>query len=253
LALHTANLAVASGAANINLIGHSRGAVQAIMAAWFIYAYGSRDLTVNIFAIDPVPGTGEWYGILTQLAPNVRNYVGIYSWDMGLQPADKPFMALVPRPNMKMLGLSDGKETVKLGSTWDALADNYQQVDPLEPGPALQPQGYELFACRGRHSTVAGNSTADSGYNPDDVSDSAPELRRRIHTDPFRFDAMGGGATRTSTLAYRPYVRRLSSISGRNPFNSYYMDNVVGDPPYRLAYPVTSERSDSGRVAWKFL
>jgi hypothetical protein len=285
LALHTANLAVASGAANINLIGHSRGAVQAIMAAWFIYAYGSRDLTVNIFAIDPVPGTGEWYGILTQLAPNVRNYVGIYSWDMGLQPADKPFMALVPRPNMKMLGLSDGKEAVKLGSTWDTLADNNQQVDPLEPGPALQPQGYELFACRGRHSTVAGNSTADSGYNPDDVSDavapvpelvyklargyltqwgasfldhsavadSAPELRRRIHTDPFRFDAMGGGATRTSTLAYRPYVRRLSSISGRNPFNSYYMDNVVGDPPYRLAYPVTSERSDSGRVAWKFL
>lgn len=284
LALHTANLALASGATTINLIGHSRGAAQAIMAAWFIYAYGSRDLTINIFAIDPVPGSGQWYGILTQLAPNVRNYVGIYSWDMCL-PLDKPFMAVVPRPNLRMLGKSDGSEAVKLGSTWDTLADNYQQDDPLAPGAALQPQNYALFACRGRHSTVAGNSTADSGYDPDNVSafvapvpqlvyklargyltqwgalfpspsavaDSVPALRRRLHTDPARFDAMGGGATRTSSLPGRPYVRRVSSISGRNPLNCYYMDNVVGDPPYRLAYPVTSERTDSGRVAWQFL
>jgi len=285
LALHTANLAVASGASNINLIGHSRGAVEAIMAAWFIYAYGSREITVNIFAIDPVPGTGDWYGILTQLAPNVRNYVGVYSWDMGIQPGDKPFMAVVPRPNLTMLGQADGKEAVKLGPTWDTLADNYQQADPLQAGAALQAQGYELFACRGRHSTVAGNSTANSGYNPDDVSgavapvpmlvyklarayltlwgdtfrdhsavkETVPVLRRRLHTDPAVFDAMGGGATRTSSLPYRPYVRRVSSISGRNPFNSYYMDDVVGDPPYRLAYPVTNERSATGRVAWKFL
>ena len=62
-----------------------------------------------------------------------------------------------------------------------------------------------------------------------------------------------GGGARTSSLPYRPYVRRVSSISGGNPFNTYYMDNVVGDPPYRLAYPVTSERTDTGRVPWKFL
>ena len=285
LALHTANLAVASGAKNINLIGHSRGAAEAIMAAWFIYAYGSRELTVNIFAIDPVPGTGEWYGILTQLAPNVANYAGIYSWDMSVEPLDKPFMAVIPRPTLRMLGKGDGSESVTLGSTWDTLADNYQQEDPLAPGAPLLPKNYDLFACRGRHSTVAGNSTADSGYDPDNVSafvapvpklvyklargyltqwgsvfpghsavgDSVPDLRRRIHTDPGQFDAMGGGATRTSMLPGRPYVRRLSSISGRNPFNCYYMDNVVGDPPYRLAYPVTTERTDTGRVAWQFL
>jgi len=285
LALHTANLALASGSRNINLIGHSRGAVEAIMAAWFIYAYGSRDISINIFAIDPVPGTGEWYGILTQLAPNVRNFAGVYSWDMGIQPFDKPFMAVIPRPNQAMLGLSDGAEDIALGSSWDTLADNYQQADPLQAGDALQPQGYQLFACRGRHSTVAGNSTTNSGYKPEDVDDSVapvpklvyklaracltqwgatfldysavgdsvPDLRRRIHTDPAPFDAMGGGATRTSNQPYRPYVRRLSSISGRNPFNSYYMDNLVGDPPYRLAYPVTSERNNTGRVAWTFL
>lgn len=285
LALHTANLAAASGATNINLIGHSRGAAEAIMAAWFIYAYGSRDITVNIFAIDPVPGTGEWYGILTQLAPNVRNYVGIYSWDMCIQPNDKPFLPAIPRPNKHMLGQSDGNETIKLGSTWDTLADYYQQEDPLAPGASLQPQGYELFACRGRHSTVAGNSTSDGRYSANNVnsfvapvpklvyklargyltqwgsvfpsnssvSESVPDLRRSLHTDPAVFDAMGGGGARTSSLPYRPYVRRVSSISGGNPFNTYYMDNVVGDPPYRLAYPVTSERTDTGRVPWKFL
>ena len=285
LALHAANLAAASGAKQINFIAHSRGAVEAIMAAWFIYAYGPRDIVVNIFAIDPVPGTGQWYGILTQLAPNVRNYVGIYSWDQCIQPGDKPFMAVIPRPNLRMLGRSSGDEAVQLGGTWDTLADQYQQNDPLKSGSALQTQGYELYACRGRHSTVAGNSTADGQYSPDNVSDyvapvpklvyklaraylttwggafqspsavdtSAQDLRRAIHTDPSKLDAMGGGATRTSSIAWRPYVRRVSSIPGRISTDSYYMDNVVGDPPYRLAYPVTNERTDTGCVKWKFL
>jgi hypothetical protein len=284
LALHAANLAVASGARQITFIGHSRGAAASIMAAWFIYAYGPRDLRINIFAIDPVPGTGQWYGILTQLAPNVVNYVGIYGWDH-CTPLDKPFMALVPRPNKRMLGQSAGDEAVNLGGTWDTLADNYQLADPLATGNAPQPHNYELYACRGRHGTVAGNSTADGQYlaanvsanvaavpklvyklarayltswggvfrSPGGVAESVPDLRRAIHMNHAELDAMGGGATRTSSLPLRPYVRRLSSISGRNPLNSYYMDNVVGDPPYRLAYPVTNERTDTGWVTWKFL
>ncbi|MEO6000584.1 MAG: hypothetical protein ABIN89_27295 [Chitinophagaceae bacterium] len=102
LALHGANLAAASGAQRYNFIGHSRGAVESIMAAWFLYAYGSgsvRNMPFSIFAIDPVPGTGEWYGILTQLPPNVVNYVGVYAWDQSVQPGDRPYTALVPRPN----------------------------------------------------------------------------------------------------------------------------------------------------------
>ena len=50
---------------------------------------------------DPVPGPGRWYSIITQLAPNVRHYVGVYAWDMCL-PTDKPFQAVVPRPNGRM-------------------------------------------------------------------------------------------------------------------------------------------------------
>lgn len=295
LALHAANLAAASGKSQYNFIGHSRGAVEAIMAAWFLYAYGPDDVKnkpVNIFAIDPVPGTGEWYGILTQLPPNVVNYVGIYAWDMCIQtppPADKPFMALVPRPN----GLMTNKDNhVKLKNSWwwpwnkwKYIADHAQLTDPLQPGHDPQPNGYELYACRGRHSTVAGNYTSDSLYDPAKVSETVapvPELiykmargyltkwgttfatasaahqevlnlRRNINTFHREFDVMGGGETRTSEITLRPYVRRLSSIYGSNPANSYYMDNVVGDPPYKMAYPVTSERTQAGWVKWKFL
>ena len=286
LALHGANLAAASGTQQYNFIGHSRGAVECIMAAWFLYAYGPRDIPINIFAIDPVPGPGNWYGILTQLPPNVANYVGVYAWDFCVQPKDKPFMALVPRPNGQMTGqLKKGELGGKLGSSWDSLADNGQLADPLAPSNAPQPQGYELYACRGRHSTVAGNTTSDGNYEPNNVSESvAPvpklvyklartyldkwgttfrttsavkenetQLSEKIRTDHQKFDAMGGGVPRTSSLPYRPYVRRVSSISGKNTFNSYYMDDVVGNPPDKSAYPVTDQRENAGWVKWKFL
>jgi hypothetical protein len=289
LALHAANLATASGKQQYNFIGHSRGAVEAIMAAWFIYLYGPADvksIPINIFAIDPVPGTGQWYSILTQLPPNVVSYVGIYAWDMCLQPLDKPFTALVPRPN----GLMTGKDNsftpyYWYWDKWKYMADKSQKADPLAPGNDPQPKGYELYACRGRHGTVAGNATSDGNYVASMVSDSVkpvPELiykmarayltswgtsfavgsavgervlklRQDINTFHADFDAMGGGETRTSSVAYRPYVRRISSIYGINPINTDYMDDVVGDPPYKMAYPVTSERQNAGWVKWKFL
>jgi len=290
LALHAANLAAASGKQQYNFIGHSRGAVECIMAAWFIFMYGSdqvKNIPINIFAIDPVPGKGQWYSLLTQLPPNVVNYVGIYAWDMCIQPLDSPFMAVVPRPNGLMMGQPNTftPNDSWIWTGWKYLADKAQRQDPLAAGNTPQPTGYELYACRGRHSTVAGNATADGKYVAANVSDNVapvPELvykmarayltqwgtvfparsavdervlslRRRINTNHREFDAMGGGETRTSALTLRPYVRRISSIYGINPANSYYMDNVVGDPPYKMDYPVTSERTDAAWVNWKFL
>lgn len=294
LALHAANLAAASGMEAFNFIGHSRGGVSAIMAAWFIYVFGEDDvksIPINIFAIDPVPGTGEWYGIFTQLPPNVVNYVGIYAWDMCIQldSEDPQFMGLVPRPNGLMTG-KDNEVTPKDSTWWSMndwkhIADDAQLTDPLKPGTDPQPIGYDLYSIRGRHSTVSGNYTADSKYDPVNVSETvAPvsrliykmargyltkwgttfptgsavdervlSLRKKINTDHREFDAMGGGDTRTSILPLRPYVRRLSSIHGINPANSYYMDDVVGDPPYKMVYPVTKDRKDAGWVKWKFL
>jgi hypothetical protein len=290
LALHAANLAAASGKKQFNFIGHSRGAVEAIMAAWFLFAYGSdaiRNIPVNIFAIDPVPGKGAWYGIFTQLPPNVINYVGMYAWDMCIQPKDHPFSALVPRPNGLMTGKSNAVTLYNSWwpDSWKYIADGDQLTDPLRPGGDPQPTGYELYACRGRHSTVSGNATSDANYNPASVTNvvmPVPELiykmargyltkwgttfrvasavqervlslRKKISTDHRDFDAMGGGETRTSAFAFRPYVRRISATSGSNPMDTLYMDNVVGDPPYKMAYPVTNERTDAGWVNWKFL
>lgn len=283
LALHGANLAARSGAKAFNFIGHSRGAVECVMAAWFLQAYGSAEIQkipVRIVAIDPVPGPGNWYGILTQLPPNVAEYVGVTAWDM----LDYGFNGLVPRPNAKMAGTT---QTLKLGGSWQDLAENYQLTDPLAPnkGGLRQPTGYRLFACRGRHATVAGNATSNGEYDPANVSASAarvPELvyrlarayltswgsefrvksavdgyslplRQEINLDQAVFDDMAGGPLRDSVRPGRPYVRQVSSISGRNPFNTYYLEDVVGDPPYRQTYPVTAARTGAGWVDWTFL
>lgn len=291
LALHAANMAVASGKNIYNFIGHSRGAVEAIMAAWFIFLYGGEEESVkdiNIFAIDPVPGPGEWYGIFTQLPPNVANYVGKYAWDMSIQASeDKLFMALVPRPNARMVGEVDKKISLyhSCRNEWKYMADDMQQLDPLSPSQNKQPTNYELYACRGRHSTLAGNSTSDGAYSADkvnaevsvvpklvykiargyltkwgtkfqkesEVKEDVLSLRKKLNMFHRVFDVMGGGATRTSIIPLRPYVRRVSSTYGQNPLNCCYMDNVVGNPPYKMAYPVTADRTDEGWVKWKFL
>lgn len=288
LALHAANLAASSGKNCYNFIGHSRGAVEAIMAAWFLYAYGSEDvkmIPVNIFAIDPVPGTGEWYGILTQLPPNVQNYVGVYAWDM----LPRPFMAVVPRPNQPMTGKDINVKLSYSGiwakRRWMHLADRAQLADPLKPSSDPQPKGYQLFACRGAHSTVAGNYTSDGGYKSNMVSsDVAPvpelvykmargyltkwgtkfqqesavpdrvlELRQAINTYHRDFDNMGSGDTRDDLFGTHLYVRLVSSRKGRNPFATDYLDDVVGDPPYKMDYPVTAKRKNAGWVKWQFL
>ncbi|WP_194894186.1 Tat pathway signal protein [Catenulispora pinisilvae] len=284
LALHGANLAAASGATAYNFIGHSRGAVECVMAAWFLQAYGTpevKNIPVRILAIDPVPGPGTWYGILTQLPPNVASYVGVTAWDH----LDTGFNGVVPRPNARMAGST---QTLTLGGDWMSLADNYQLTDPLAPpkSGATQPTEYKLFACRGRHGTVAGNTTADGQYDPANLSPSvgrvgqlvyklarayltewgtvfaaksavdqaALQLRQEIHLDHAQLDAMAGGPLRDSVKPLRPYVRRVSSISGSIPWNTYYLEDVVGDPPYRQPYPVTAAASkDGGWVNWTFL
>jgi len=93
-------------------------------------------------------------------------------------------------------------------------------------------------------TTFAAKSAVDTG---------ALQLRRQINLDHAAFDAMGGGALRDSIKPGRPYVRQVSSISGRLPWNTYYLEDVVGDPPYRQPYPVTAARTGAGWVHWTFL
>ncbi|RLU76986.1 Tat pathway signal protein [Streptomyces griseocarneus] len=281
LALHGANLAAASGAKAYNFIGHSRGAMQCMMAAWFLYAYGGdrKNVPVRIFAIDPVPGPGDWYSIITKLAPNVANYVGVTAWDH----LDLGFDGLVPRPNARMAGSA---ASPVLGGKWTELADSYDLANPLKPAKSgtSQPTDYRLFACRGRHGTVAGNMTSDGKYDPAKVDTSvarvphlvykmarayltdwgtvfqkesavdlsALQLRQMINLDHRALDRMGGGPRRFRIMRGRE-VRYVSSSHGRAPWQKHYLENVAGDPPYRQPYPVTANRTRAGWVHWTYL
>jgi hypothetical protein len=126
----------------INLIGHSRGAVTAIMTAWELY-YLFPDARVNIFAIDPVPGTGTLSPEMTSLAPNVETYVGIYAID----EVSAGFNGVIPRP---FYG----------GRHIDPLKPTPDDARRLAAGMPMFPQYYLIYA-PGRHSTVSGNATWD--------------------------------------------------------------------------------------------
>lgn len=284
LALHGANLAAASGAKAYNFIGHSRGAMQCMMAAWFLYVYGGdqKNIPVRIFAIDPVPGYGEWYSIITNLAPNVANYVGVTAWDH----LDYGFSGLVPRPNAKMAG-STASPKLDKNLEWTKLADEYDLANPLKrpKGNISQPTDYRLFACRGRHGTVAGNTTSDGLYDPakvdtsvarvpqlvykmarayltewgtvfrenSAVDSSALELRRMINLDHGALDNMGGGKRRDSAIPGSDLRRYVSSSRGRVPTRKQTLESVAGNPPYRQPYPVTDNRTGAGWVNWTYL
>ncbi len=66
----------------VNAIGWSRGAVTTHMFANAMAADPTlRDLPLNIIAVDPVPGTGNFQKHRTTIPSNVRNYVAFYARD----------------------------------------------------------------------------------------------------------------------------------------------------------------------------
>ncbi len=66
----------------INAIGWSRGAVTTHMFANALANDGTlRNIPVNIIAVDPVPGSGNFQYHRTSIPSNVRNYVAFYARD----------------------------------------------------------------------------------------------------------------------------------------------------------------------------
>mmetsp|Transcript_10839 Transcript_10839/g.16662 ORF Transcript_10839/g.16662 Transcript_10839/m.16662 type:complete len:478 (-) Transcript_10839:76-1509(-) len=316
LALHGANLAAAAirrdsnKATKIVFIGHSRGGCQCMAAANFLYWYGDdaiKAIPVHIFAIDPVPGPGGWYQSFTQLTPNVKKYVGVYAFDH-MAPG---FSVCVPRPTKAMYAggteptpLPEKVDQTVYGMVYRSLyfdnlffakfvGQNYHTHDPLEPStllPALQ--DYDLYICRGMHGTVTGNTTTDSGTDPekadlDDVgavpkliykmaraylaewgvqfatttplvTESVATLRAKIESESAtaKFDTMGGGTNRNPiTNHYRDMVRLAASDNTK-----LYLEDVIGAVPRgqgesKLPYPITTSQdlSAAGWAKWKFL
>ncbi|MGE8050324.1 hypothetical protein ACQKPT_18775 [Pseudomonas monteilii] len=77
----------------VNLVGWSRGGISCHMLANAMAQDPVlRDIPVNIFAIDPVPGIGNVQTERTTLAANVREYVGFYSRD----ERSKGFACVIP-------------------------------------------------------------------------------------------------------------------------------------------------------------
>lgn len=77
----------------VNLVGWSRGGISCHMLANAMVADPQlRDVPVNIFAIDPVPGVGNIQADRVQLGANVKEYVGFYARD----ERSKGFACVVP-------------------------------------------------------------------------------------------------------------------------------------------------------------
>lgn len=128
----------------INLIGHSRGAVAAILCAHEL-AYLFPGVPVNIFAMDPVPGPGTLPDEIVKLPSNVANYVGVYVLD----ETSWGFNAVVPWPQNTEL--------------------NPLENPPPGTAPAYQ-DNYHLIYVPGRHATVAGNKTEDGAAGAANVA-----------------------------------------------------------------------------------
>lgn len=285
LALHGANLAAAAinnGKRKIVFIGHSRGGVECITAASLLYYYGSdemKNIPVFIFAIDPVPGTGEWYSLFTQLTPNVEHYVGVYAWDCRWPG----FAAVVPSPK-------HADTAVRKEGNWKYIGDDYAKAgrNPLlKPGKkddTTQPPNFDLYLCRGGHGTVAGNYTNDAFYNPANVDEDVGAVSEIVYimarayltewgvhfkaTDPLveddllalqlkinqnagKFDTIGTN----DMLKGKSTNREVSSQYGRIGIKSSFPD-VVGDVPRGsgLKYPNLNKTSTKkGWVKWNWL
>lgn len=116
----------------VNLVGWSRGGISCHMLANAMAADPElRDIPVNIFAIDPVPGLGNAQEQRVTLGANVKEYVGFYSRD----ERSKGFACVVPsvaRGTRKSIFPMPGRHATLVGN---ASADGAGSGKVLaEPG-----------------------------------------------------------------------------------------------------------------------
>lgn len=78
----------------VNLVGWSRGGISCHMLANAMFKDSAlKNIPVNIFAIDPVPGIGNFQEHRVKLNSNVKEYVGFYARD----ERSKGFSCVVPQ------------------------------------------------------------------------------------------------------------------------------------------------------------
>lgn len=253
------------GITTINLIGHSRGGVAAIMAAHELN-YVFPNVPVNIFAIDPVPGSGSLSKEVVHLAAHVNNYVGVYAID----EVSTGFNGVVPWP-----------------------VHGRRAIDPLlptDPNARIDVANYHLIYAPGRHGTVAGNAMSDGKdvprlFNADVgavgtlISRLASACLRAWGSDtPLTGfgpnDLAWHKARMTSAAAtyrnmrkytYMPFdahstqhwwERGITSAEGNNPSAWHYLEDAIGaDPlsprPSKIRSWFRKTRPKPGKVRWQ--
>jgi len=116
----------------VNLIGWSRGAVTCHMMANAMLADPALSgIPVNIFAVDPVPGAGNFQANRTSVGRNVQNYMAVYAKN----ERSKGFVPTVPTVNCTgtcHMMVFPGKHATLAGN---AFADGGSAGEQIYSGP----------------------------------------------------------------------------------------------------------------------
>ena len=240
----------------INLIGHSRGGVAAIMCSHELAAL-FPSAVINIFAIDPVPGAG--WSLSTEmmtLPTQVKNYVGVYAVD----EVSNGFNGVVPRVSVR-------------GSL----------IDPLLPVADLAHQitvpNYHLIYAPGRHGTVAGNQTPDGTGNVSTDTQAASQVGLLVNylaraclkrwgtgIEPLANQgalaslksAMTSYASSYRAMRSTTYTgsfgtereRGVTSSDSLDPSAWYYLEDAIGSVPLVDRGFTIRTRPTPGKVKW---
>jgi pimeloyl-ACP methyl ester carboxylesterase len=132
-------LASASGEIKLNLVGHSRGGVLTLMAANRVKD-NPRIKTVNILALDPVPGDSSLPAWTYSLGANVKNYVGIYAEDERTVMFEPVIPATGPGTRVRLLTLPGSHEAFTGNTQKDGHSRNNYFGARLTDGDAHLPE-----------------------------------------------------------------------------------------------------------------
>jgi hypothetical protein len=124
----------------VNLIGWSRGGVSCHMLANAMFQDPAlRDIPVNIFSIDPVPGMDNFQAHRTSIDYNVKNYVAVYARDersYGFSPIVPNFS---PQMQVKPIVLPlPGRHATLVGNGAIDGAEGTQNKELLAPGKLVR-------------------------------------------------------------------------------------------------------------------
>jgi hypothetical protein len=160
----------------VNLIGHSRGAIAAIMASHDI-AEVFPNAEINIFAIDPVRGSGDLEREMYELPKNVTNYIGVYAID----EVSNFFNGVVPKfwhkgalvDPLKEVG---GNRMVTRGVIQQPKVPRIRYSKKTS-ADGLTCGNYRLIYVPGRHGTITGLATFNGDAKPQDLARTRGEKR----------------------------------------------------------------------------